>query len=167
MKRSLSLASGIAFVLLAGVLHGQTLWPGTTAGMSVGQVQRMLPDAHEPEKAIDLPAGRGTELLDLDSIVIADRKFKVRFFFKQEQLVNVTLVATGEIDEKEFETFRDLLRAKYDREYSTTSGMGIEVKWKAVQTVILLTWAPPGHEQGSGTLAISYEAPIPKETDRL
>jgi hypothetical protein len=135
--------------------------------MTLAQVQAAFPDAREPQTALELPAGRGTGLLEVDGPVIAEQKFKVRFFFKQERLVNVTLQATGEIDQKIFDIFRDLLRAKYDREYSTTSGVSIVVKWKAVQTVVLLTWTPPGHDRGNGIMAISYEAPIPKETDRL
>jgi hypothetical protein len=89
----------------------------------------------------------------------------VEFFFKEERLVQVSLFAIGDVDEKEFERFRDLLRAKYNREYSTTSSETIQVRWNAVRTVILLTWVPLGRDNSS--MEISYEAPIPKESDRL
>jgi hypothetical protein len=155
----------LGLLLPAGILSAQTLWPGTTAGLSLEEVRKLYPGAHEPEKAIVLPAGRGVELLVLDETEIAGRQFKVEFFFKAERLVHVSLFAIGEINEKEFERFRDLLRAKYNQEYSTTSSETIQVRWNAVQTVILLTWIPVGRENSS--MEISYQAPIPKETDRL
>ena len=155
----------LGLLLPAGALHAQTLWPGTTAGMSLEEVRKLYPGAHDAEKARELPAGRGVELLDLAETEIAGRQFRVEFFFKEERLVHVSLFAIGEINEKEFERFRDLLRAKYNQEYSTTSSETIQIRWNAVQTVILLTWIPLGRENSS--MEISYEAPIPKETDRL
>lgn len=165
MKPLLRIAGGALVWLLAGPLHAQSLWPGTTAGQSLEEVRKLYPGAHEPEKAFQLPAGRGVALLELDETEIADRKFKVEFFFKAEQLVHVSLFANGDVNQKEFEKFRDLLRAKYNLEYSTTSSEAIQLRWNAVQTVILLTWVPLGHDNSS--LEISYEAPIPKATDRL
>ena len=167
MKPFLLLAAGLVFVLGANALRSQTLWPGTTAGMTVPQVQAALPEAREPQTALELPAGRGTQLLELAETVVADRKFRVQFFFKPDRLVNVTLLDLAEVDQKEFETFLDLLRAKYCHEYSTTSGVSVVVRWNAVKTIVLLTWTPPGHDRGNGIMTISYEAPIPKDTDRL
>jgi len=34
-----------------------TLWPGTTAGMPLAEVQKAFPDAREPDNAAELPAG--------------------------------------------------------------------------------------------------------------
>ena len=59
----------------------------------------------------------------------------------------------------------DMLSGKYGLEYSTRSSEYIQVTWKAVQTVIQLTWAPQGRD--IATLSISYEAPIITETNRL
>ena len=165
MKRPYRLLGCLLGGLLAATLHAQALWPGTAAGMSLEEVRKLFPEAHEADPAAELPAGRGTELLDLDQTVIAGHRFTVRFFFKNELLVAVALVETGEILMKDFEMFRDLLRRKYGLEYSTTSSESIELTWKAVQTVIQLKWQPL--RPGSATLSITYEAPIPKETDRL
>lgn len=154
--------------LTAGSLRAQLLWPGTIAGMSVEDVQKAFPEAQAPAEsaAVQLPNGRGIELLMLERTVIADHAFRVRFFFNPDrQLVVVALSDSGEIPAKEFERFRDLLRAKYGMEYSTRSSDHVEITWKAVQTVILLSWVPQG--RGSATLSISYEAPIVKETNRL
>ncbi len=162
LRRSFLAALGL---LLAGSLQAQTLWPGTTAGMSLDEVRKQYPSAHELENGDTLPAGRGVELLVMDETEIADRKFRVGFYFKGERLVHVSLWAIGDVDEKEFQRFRDLIRAKYNLEYSTTSAQSIQLRWNAVQTIILLTWVPLGRDNSS--LEISYEAPIPKETDRL
>jgi hypothetical protein len=165
VKRCHRLILGLLGCLLAGALHAQALWPGTTAGMSLEEVRKLFPEAHEADPAAELPAGRGTELLELDQTVIAGHRFTVKFFFKHELLVGVALAETGEIVMKDFEMFRDLLRRKYGLEYSTTSSESIELTWKAVQTVILLKWKPL--RPGNATISITYEAPIPKETDRL
>lgn len=146
-------------------LRAQMLWPGTAAGMTVEEVQRTFPTAHAPDDPATLPNDRGAELLELDETLIAGNTFVVRFFFKERQLMHVALSETGEIPVKEFEKFRTLLRGKYGMEYSTLSSEYIQVTWKAVKTVVLLTWAPQGH--GVAKLTISYEAPLLPETYRL
>jgi hypothetical protein len=165
MKLMMRIVSLLLGLLFGPVLRAQSLWPGTTAGMSLAEVQQVVPEAREPDNAAELPAGRGTELLALDQTVIAGHRFKARFFFKTERLVQVALAETGEIPMKDFEKFRDLLRAKYGLEASMQSSESIQLTWKAVQTSILLKWTPQGH--GIATLSITYEAPIPKETERL
>ncbi len=153
-------------LLAALPLRAQMLWPGTAAGMTLDQVQHECPEAHAPgDSAVELPNGRGVELLRIDETVIAGHPFHVQFFFKGQQLVAVVLTETGEIPNKDLDKFRDLLRGKYGLEYSTRSSEYIQVTWKAVQTVIQLTWAPQGRD--IATLSISYEAPIITETNRL
>lgn len=156
--------SAVLFAVV-GPARAQMLWPGTVSGMSVEQVQSIFPAAHAPETPMQLPNDRGESLLQLDETVIAGHAFQVLFFFKGRQLVQVALVETGDIPVKEFEKFRQLLRGKYGLEYSTRSSEYIQVTWKAVQTVILLTWTPQG--RGISTLSLTYEAPILKETYRL
>ena len=165
MKFSLRIIGCALGLVLAGSLHAQALWPYTRAGMKLEEVQKLFPDAREPVTAAELPANHGTELLELDETVIAGHTFKVKFFFNHEQLVHVALSEDGEIVLKDFEKFRDLLREKYGQEYSTTSSASMQVTWKVIKTVIQLKWTPL--DRGTATLAITYEAPIPKETDRL
>jgi hypothetical protein len=165
MRRFLRTACWTLGSLTAGSLHAQTLWPGTTAGMSVEEVKRVFPEAHAPGAENVLAAGRGTELLELDEVAIAGHRFKVGFFFKEGQLVVVTLGEVGEIMVKDYEKFRDLLRKAYGLEYSTRNSESLQLTWKVAQTVIQLTWMPEGH--GYASLTIIYEAPIPKETIRL
>jgi hypothetical protein len=152
-------------LLLAAPLGAQTLWPGTMSGQSVDEVKRLFPEAREPENPTGLSRGRGIELLQIPRTVIGDREFTVHFFFKDGALVQVTLNATGEITFKDFEKFRDLLRHKYDMERSTVNAEYLLVTWKIAQTTIELTWTPKRRE--IATLAITYEAPIAKPTDRL
>jgi len=153
-------------LLLAGSLPAQALWPDTRAGMTVEEVQKLFPDAHEPQTPGELPAAHGTELLEIDETVIADHRFRVRFFFNDNsRLVHVDLVETAEIMMKDFEKFRDLLRAKYGLEYSTTNSVSIRLEWHVIKTIIRLQWTPVTHE--IATLSISYDAPIPKDTERL
>lgn len=151
--------------LAACSLHAQMLWPGTTTGMTVEDVKRVFPDAHAPEAENVLPAGRGTQLLELDEVPIAGLGLKAGFFFKEGQLAVVTLGAAGEIQVKEFEKFRDILRANYGHEYSTRNSEALQITWKVAHTVILLSWTPMGH--GFALLSITYEAPLPKGTIRL
>lgn len=165
MKTVFRLAAATLGLLLAGSLPAQSLWPETRAGMKLEEVQKLYPEAHAPEEPGELPANHGTELLTLDATEIAGHTFRVRFFFNDGRLVHVDLFETGEIAMKEFEKFRDLLRKKYGLEYSTTSGESIRLDWHVIQTVIRLQWTPVSH--GIATLSITYDAPIPKETERL
>ena len=165
MNRARCIAGFAAAVLMTGALTAQSLWPGTTAGMSLAEVQKVFPDARESDNAGEPAAGRGTELLALDQTLIAGHRFSVKFFFKAERLVHVALAETGEIPMKEFEKFHGLLRAKYGMEESMQSSESVGYTWKAVQTTIRLKWSPLGH--GMATLSLTYEAPIPKETERL
>jgi hypothetical protein len=160
MKPYLRLACWMLGSLAACSLHAQMLWPGTFAGMTVEDVKRVFPDAHAPEAENVLPAGRGTQMLELSEVSIAGQGFKVGFFFKKGQLAVVTLGAAGEIQVKDFEKFRDILRTNYGHEYSMRNSEELQVKWKVAQTTILLTWTPMGH--GFATLSIAYEAPLPK-----
>ena len=152
-------------LLLATSLHAQSLWPDTRAGMSLEEVKKLFPEARTPEDPGELPAAHGTELLRLDETVIADHKFTVRFFFNEGRLVHVDLFESGEFAMKEFDKFRDLLRQKYGLEYSTTSSTTMMLEWHVIQTVIRLQWTPVA--RGIATISISYDAPIPKETERL
>jgi len=160
-----ALCIGLLSVLAAGTLRAQILWPGSAAGMPVEVVQQAFPDAHPPLTPPELPNGRGTGLLEIDQVVVAAHPFKVQFFFKDRLLAVVALTDTSEIPVKELERFRELLRAKYGQEYSTRSSEFVEITWKAVQTLVKLTWAPVGRD--IATLAITYEAPIVKDPLRL
>ena len=165
MKSFLRLTGWALGLLAAGALHAQTLWPGTTAGMSVEDVKRAFPDAHAPEVENVLPAGRGVQLLELDEAAIAGHTFKVGFFFKEGELAVVTLGEAGEIPVKDFEKFRDILRKHYGLEYSTLNSESLQLTWKVAQTTILLTWTPL--QRGIVLLSIAYEAPSPKGRIRL
>lgn len=152
-------------LLLANSVQAQYLWPDTRAGMTLEEVKKLFPEGHAPDEPGELPAHHGTELLTLDEVEIAGHRFRVRFFFNQERLVHVDLFESGEFTMKEFEKFRDLLRKKYGLEYSTTSSQSIRLEWRIMQTIIRLQWTPVA--RGIATISISYDAPIPKETDRL
>jgi len=165
MKALFRFAAATLGLLWAVSLSAQSLWPDTRAGMRVDEVQKMFPEAHEPAEPGELPAGHGTELLTIDETVIAGHTFKVRFFFNEGRLVHVDLFETGEIAMKDFEKFRDLLRARYGLEYATTSSQSIRLDWHVIKTVIRLQWTPVS--RGIATLSIIYDAPIPNESDRL
>jgi hypothetical protein len=165
MKIFFRIAAGTLGLWLAASLQAQALWPNTRAGMKVDEVQKLFPEAHVPETPGALPASHAEELLELDDTVIAEHHFHVRFFFDEGQLVHVDLFETAEIPMKEFEKFRDLLRGKYGLEYSTTNSETIRLEWHVIRTIIRLQWTPVSRE--IATLSISYDAPVPKETDRL
>jgi hypothetical protein len=158
-------AAGVIGLLLAGSMHAQALWPPTRAGMQVDEVQKLFPTAHVPETPGALPGNRAEELLEIDETVIADHHFRVRFFFDEGLLVHVDLFETAEIPLKEFEQFRDRLRAKYGLEYSATSSETLRLEWHVIKSIIRLQWTPVS--RGVATLSLSYDAAVPKETDRL
>lgn len=156
----------VSIGLLSLPLRSQTLWPGTSAGMSLEDVQRMFPSTRVPDEPVGLPHGRGVELLQIRGYGVAGRAFDVHFFFKDKALVQVSLTDTGVIAAKDFETVRDALRKRYNLEYSTTNtGEHVIVVWKIAQSTITLSWTPQGRE--IATLAISYEGPVLKDTERL
>ncbi len=156
-------------LLTAGSLRAQMLWAGTTAGMSTGQVQQVVPEAVPTNEAdaLKLPGERGVEGLTADGVVVAGHTFRVRFYFKEGQLVHVALTEGGEVPAKEFEKFRSLLRGKYGVEQSTRSSEYIQVTWKVMATTINLKWVPQSREKNPISLSISYESPIIKDTERL
>lgn len=155
----------VVSAVVATTLRAQALWPGTNAGMSLEEIQKLFPAAHPPENAEPLPGNSVVLLLELDKVVIADHPFQVTFFFNGERLVKVSLTELGDVQAKDFEKIRDILRAKYGQENSTTSSESIQINWKAVQTAIRLKWTPARSE--SAVLTLTYEAPIPKESERL
>ena len=152
-------------LLFSGSLHAQALWPGTIAGMRLEEVQKLFPVAHAPVNAEPLPGSSVVQLLELDNVVIAEHPFQVKFFFNGERLVKVSLTEVGDIPAKEFDKIRDILRAKYGHEDSTTSSESIQLNWKAVQTTLQLKWTPARSD--AAVLTLTYQAPIPKETERL
>lgn len=157
-------------MVLSGLpLRAQMLWAGTTAGMSTAQVQQVVPEAGptNESEALKLPGERGVELLTADGVVVAGHTFRVRFYFKEGQLVHVALTEGGEVPSKEFEKFRSLLRGKYGMEQSTRSSEYIQVTWKVMATTINLTWVPQTRQKNPTSLSISYESPIIKDTERL
>ncbi|MBS0662123.1 MAG: hypothetical protein JSR48_02585 [Verrucomicrobia bacterium] len=156
-------------LLTAGPLRAQVLWSGTTAGMSPGQVRQVVPEAAPTNEAdaLKLPGERGVEKLTADEVTVAGQTFRVRFYFKDDRLVHVSLAESGEVPAKEFEKFRALLRGKYGMEQSTRSSEYIQVTWKIMATTITLTWVPQGRQKNTSSLTIAYESPIIKDSERL
>jgi hypothetical protein len=165
MRPPFNIAVCALALVFAGSLRAQALWPGTNAGMRLEEVQKLFPTAHAPENAEPLPGNSVVQLLELDHVVIAEHTFQVKFFFNSERLVKVSLTEVGEVLAKDFEKIRELLRAKYGHEDSTTSSESIQLNWKAVQTTLQLKWTPARRD--AAVLILTYESPIPKETDRL
>lgn len=165
MRALIHLLAGALVLVFAGNLRAQALWPGTIAGMTLEEVQKLFPDAHSPANPEPLPGNSVVQLLELDKVVIAEHTFQVRFFFNGEQLVKVSLTEVGDIPAKEFEKIRDILRAKYGHEDSTSSSESIQLNWKAVQTTLQLKWTPARSE--AAVLVLTYQAPIPKASERL
>jgi len=75
----------------------QELWRGTTAGMSVADVQKLYPAAHRVPHPMVIRDG-WLEALQIDAAVADGRREQVSFSFKDGKLINVVTRSGGPTD---------------------------------------------------------------------
>lgn len=163
----------IVVVLLSTAACAQTLWQGTTYGMSVEQVKAAVPRATAPAEPNQLYGG-AEELLRLAGVELQNKDFLASFYFKDGSLVQVTL---SMINKQQFnvamlvvEGLITTLRAKYGKELSggvKTSEFlkKADYKWLSGRTNIVLVCLAVG--DNPATVNIVYQARIAREADKL
>jgi hypothetical protein len=174
--RNLTAASVVLFGLFSVHAQAQALWNGARYGMTVDQVQRVVPDARQPDRPDGVVSnGRRTEeLLTVPAIQVADRTFTAHFYFLDARLVQVTLSAPRDILDGEapllYERLLTALRSKYGVELNTTrsnpGAMSVrDTEWMSGRTNVDLYMM-----QFAGTppiVNLIYQMRVASEADKL
>lgn len=95
--------------------QAQELWRSAVYGMTPAQLQSALPEAAQASKPAPLSNG-ATNLLSLRNVQIVGRPFEANFYFLEDRLVQVTLLAeiSGVVNDSLF-VFEDIARALRDK----------------------------------------------------
>ena len=114
-----------AIFAFATEARSQALWQGTTYGMSVADVQKVLPNA-QPMNDKREKLGDGAQgLLRIDDVEVAFQHLTAKFYFQAGKLEQVTLALKypGPYASamRAFDALKERLRAKYGREVGDQS----------------------------------------------
>lgn len=170
--RALAMVLAIAaFVSAASCSSAQSLWQGTTYGMSVAQVKAVVPGATQPARPDSLGDG-AAELLHIPELIIANARFRASFFFKAGCLEQVTLSLEDGHTFYEamllFDAVVDLLRSKYGPELSRKDTRDVikasEATWMAGSTNIRLLALDI---RSGAVLNVNYQASMAKDMEKL
>jgi len=167
----------IAICLIAVSAQAQTLWGPTSYGMSPTEVLRVVQGAHPVENGSTLGGKhKAKELLRIDDYEVVNESFKVRFYFSQNRLVQVTLSLNEErrfdLALIVFDELCDALRTKYGKEiskrvihHSLISATDAEAKWINGQTNIDLLVSGIGNTPA--VFNLNYQVRLSKEANKL
>lgn len=122
MTKRTSLLFFIIFILINSTLvRAQSLWKDTVSGMKPLDVIKSVKGSNFIKNGASIASG-GKELIRLDSTQLANESFKVRFYFINERLVQVTLsqniAKTFTSSLVLFESISTILRSEYGKEKS-------------------------------------------------
>lgn len=181
MHWALSFANGkrvfyavFGFLLITSALsvQAQTLWQGTTFGMSVNDVLRVTPAARkvEPGKQDSLHDG-ARELLRLEGVEIVSQTFRVAFYFKEQKLSQVMLSPVPRLDSWHatsllVDRLAEALRAKYGAELQggESSSRSRSLTWMSGRTNISVTAMDV---VGTPFLTLVYQIRVAEDADKL
>ena len=112
----------IIFVMFFSLnLKASPLWNKTVSGMSPAEIIKSINDSHYIKDGSRL-ASKAIELVRVDHFQLADESFKVRFYFINEKLTQVTLSLNDEVPFSSalniYESLILLLRSKHGKEKS-------------------------------------------------
>jgi hypothetical protein len=115
----------VLLLVFSSLCFGQTLWQGTTYGMTVEQVRAVIPkvsryDSAKAEKE-KFPDGM-IELLRLENVELVNNLFTARFYFLRGRLAQVMLSLKDKgLSSSEslslFDSLAEILRLKYGKEF--------------------------------------------------
>lgn len=150
----------------------QTLWGRTELGMSVANVLSVLPQAMPITEKRDHIAD-AEELLRIPEFELVGSEFVVKFFFRNEKLVQVNLSTSAPNVTSMFVTFDALsnaLQARYgqpiEREVKQAGFVKkANAKWLSGRTDISLSTF--GSEGMAPLVSLNYSARIAEEADKL
>jgi hypothetical protein len=172
-----ALAAFLALCALPLCASGQALWQKTSYGMTLKQVQAVVPQAAVPKEPSHLN-GNVLEHLRIENYAVVGKPFVVRFYFEADKLVQVMLEALKEDSLIEysstFDALAEVLRAKYGVERSKKNrdnslSMIHESTWVDGKTDITLLLTSAGDtSSGAFTLLnVVYSTNLSKEAERL
>ena len=115
------LALGLTILLLSTTSSSQPLWNGTIKGMAPKDVIESVQGAEYTDSGGRLANG-ATVAVSIPDFTVVNNSFEVRFFFKNDALVQVTLHLNGERPyghaKVVFNSLVQVLRSKYGDEVS-------------------------------------------------
>lgn len=169
----LRLLAALIAILGATQAFAQPLWQSTVAGMSVEQVQAVVPGAASPRSSPETLKGGATELLRLDDFDLVGRKFSISFFFVDTRLTQVTIsLEKGQSFSSamlSFDALVEALRAKYGQELTREAKRGVlnvsSATWLSGQTNINL-FAMSVRETNA-VLNLNYQIRLAQEAKKL
>jgi hypothetical protein len=154
----------IALLTAPALADAQSLWGATEYGMSVQQVQAVVPHAETSSR--DAPLYNGSEeLLHVADVVLANEQFDAKFYFRAERLTNVVLSLQESYSFRGavqvFDAITQALRARYGREHSReitedTVLHSAEADWITGRTYVHLLFVARGEDPARG--GIAYQA---------
>lgn len=163
----------LAILVISTSAHAQSLWGETASGMNPSQIiaivngARLIPDGST--------LGNGAkELIRLDDFRVVNESFKVRFYFFDEKLNQVTLNLNDERSFSSsllvFDSLADALRSKYGKEISRDIDSRsvlkkAEANWVSGRTNINLFVMAVG--DSPATLNLNYQTRLSAEADKL
>lgn len=175
---SARLASVISSLLLCFLAPttalSQPLWQKTEAGMTVGQVLDLYPDAHFEKDGDELLTGLD-ERAKIENYQLFSNPYTVSFYFGNSGLGQVMLSLSGHDDSNEldsaFERLLSGLRGKYGAETllkKTKNSMvkSYEAEWLANGIHISIFAMVIGNND-PGLLNLNYQAAQGQELDKL
>lgn len=166
----------VVLLLLCAVVQAraQTLWQATQYGMSVEEAALAVPGSVAP---LDRPATLATgavEKLRLDGYEVAQQKFRVVLFFRENRLEQVTLSLQDQIPYRSsrlvYESLREALNSLYgpveEKPETRSSVMGMrQGDWRSGRTNISLLTL--GIADLPATLNVNYQVRVAMDADRL
>lgn len=168
MRNCLFAVTVLVILLFASNVKGQTLWHGSEYGMTLEQAKAHVPDAIRPSKPKHRSDG-AEELLRLDDVTLAGKRFSASFFFSGGKLKEVSLsLEEGHDFESAMRVFDSLIedfRAKYGREIIRQTMKGTfsntaNATWLSGQTNITILATSVG--ESDATLNVNYSAKASK-----
>ncbi len=167
-KHLLRLVITVFLVVAAKSSFAQALWQGSVYGMSPEEVQRVLPGVKRVRDDIGLYGG-AQELLRLDDAELIGKRFRVRFYFLKQKLIQTTisLMDPPTAFNDMLYVFNDMagfLRSKYGPELSIRRkdfgvfGSVARADWMSEETRIILLVNSMG---GSPALDLIYQVHPP------
>lgn len=173
-------AIATAAVLASPSVFAQSLWHGTTFGMTVDQVVAAVPEAtpatnKNPGNGIRFNSQFAPELLHVDDVQLVNQKFSGSFYFLNDRLVQATLHIKdgGSYDTGlAYDNLVTALRAKYGQELSAKNNVigsmvTRDTEWISGRTNINLHYTKIGDNDTTPLLNINYQVRIAGDADKL
>jgi hypothetical protein len=168
---------GVVFLLLLGCTpsgaraeEGVRLWQDAIYGMTQQQVLSKFPNAKHSTNRSPMADG-AVELMHIPAFEVVRRKFRVRFFFLERRLSQVTLsLESGQSlqpyeGENVYGSLKEALSAKYGQPLTVDEDPTMPYRKSTTWfndgvNVTILYWAP-------STINVVYQVRVAAEADKL